>query len=245
MQNKHCRRTISYQFPISYLRIILPLLILAISLFTGCAEEDTLNVPLKTGEVHVYSGKYQSKGGIGKAITLTAPEHRTIVEREFEVDGSKRYLFTFHRGDERLIGLILTQQDDGLYAIFGHNNKHLIIPKNVKSGQSWKSESNPANIVTRVGGKKTFDTGLGKLEGREISSTTKEGNSIKLWINNTYGIIAIHYTFMVQGSNRTEADLVLKKIETMENPPETPTPLPSVNPSETPSENTPVHTEGK
>lgn len=211
----------SYQ-PTGYLRIILPALFLFIFLFTGCSEDDTLNMPLKTGEVHVYSGTYKSMGGVGKAIILAAGEHRLIVEREFEFEGNKRHLLTFNRDNDRIFWVILTQQDDGIYAIFGRNSKNLLFPKNVKSGQSWKTKSGSRNIVTRIGGRKTFDTGLGKLEGREVSFTTNEGNNIKIWLNDTYGVIAIHYSYVLQGANRTEADLVLKKMELLEKTSEKP-----------------------
>ena len=227
MQRDICKTTFSYQRSTGYLRIILPTLFLLIVLFTGCSEDDTLNLPLKTGEVHVYSGTYKSKGGVGKAITLPAGEHRLAVEREFELEGNKRFLVTFNRGEERLIGLILTQQDDGLYAIFGKEVKTLLIPKNAKSGQSWKNKSGSRNITARIGGRKTFDTGLGKLEGREISFTTNEGNSIKIWLNDTQGVIAIHYSYSLQGANRTDADLVLKKVEKLEKPGENKTKEPS------------------
>ena len=56
---------------------------------------------------------------------------------------------------------------------------------------------------------------MGKLEGKEISFTTKERSRIKLWINNKYGIIAIHYSYIAHGSNRTEAELVLKKVSSV------------------------------
>ncbi len=216
MQRDIGKMIYSFRFLKGYVRIVLPVMFVLIFLFTGCSEEDTLNLPLKTGEVHVYSGKYKSKGGIGNTITLTAEDHRLTVEREYDSEDGKRYLVTFNRGEERLIGLILMQQDDGLYAIFAKKAKSLLLPTHVKSGQSWKNKSGSRNIVARIGGRKTFETGLGKLEGREISFTTNEGNNIKLWLNDTQGIIAIHYSFVIQGSNRTEADLILKKVETLE-----------------------------
>jgi hypothetical protein len=140
------------------------------------------------------------------------------VEREYEAEDGKRFLLTFNRGDDRLVGMILIQQEDGLYAVFGKNVKNLLIPKNVKSGQTWKSKFASKTITTRIGGRKTFDTGLGKLEGREVSFKSEDGNRVKLWLNDVHGIIAIHYSYIIQAANRTEADLILKKVETPENP---------------------------
>ena len=192
-------------------RILFIIVAISLIFFIGCSEDDTITIPLKKGQVHTFTGKYVSRGGTGRSITLPAQEHRLIVERTFEFNGEKRYLVNFSRGDDRLMGMILTQQDDGTYVIFGRNHKVLLFPKNVKSGQSWEVKQGSRKVKIRIGGRKTFKTGLGSLEGREISFTTKERARIKLWINDKYGIIAIHYSYFAHGSNRTEADLVIQK----------------------------------
>ncbi|MCE1247754.1 MAG: hypothetical protein LWY06_14025 [Firmicutes bacterium] len=173
-------------------------------------DKDTISLPLVPGHQFVYSGVYKSRSGGAKPITLTADNHRIVVERELDFEGQKRYFVAFYQGEYNLARIILSQDDQGIYTVSGRNHKTLSIPREVRRGQSWNYEFGSTKITGTVGPRKIIKTGLGDLEGREITLTSSEHNTIKLWINNEYGIIAFNYKFVFQGSNESEAELILK-----------------------------------
>jgi hypothetical protein len=173
-------------------------------------DKDTIVLPLESGYEFVYSGKYKSHSGGAKPIILTADNHRIVVERELDFEGQKRYFLAFYQGEYNLARIILSQDDNGISIISGRNNKTLAIPKNVKRGQTWNYEFGSTKIKGTVGARAIIKTGMGDIEGREITFTSSEHNTIKLWINNEKGIIAFNYKFVFQGSNESEAELTLK-----------------------------------
>jgi len=193
--------------------LIVVLIGILLFLVMGCSEEDTLVMPLESGDEYIYSGKYISRSGAGKPITLEAQKHYLLIEREFEYKGERRYLVTFNQGNIRVARRILTQNDQGIFFVQGIDKKTLIIPKHVKSGQKSKIQMGSREITIRIGGRKTFNTGIGKLEGREVSFSTTDRSRFKLWLNDKHGIIAIEYSYISSGSNRSEAKLVLEKFK--------------------------------
>lgn len=179
---------------------------------SGCSQKDVMVLPLEEGTKYVYTGRYTSRGGSGKPITITSPEHTITVERSFEKDGEIRYLLAFYIGDHRESSFIVTQNQEGVFIVAGSEKKYLVIPRNLRSGQKWEYQAYDRQINVKAGGWKTFDTPMGTLQGREILLSTQDRTRIQLYINNDQGIIGLKYSYITQGANRSEADLYLSKI---------------------------------
>lgn len=193
---------------LALLLAIFPILIL----LAGCAKEDVIDVPLQAGRVFVFSGKYTSTGAAGKKISMQAHPHRIVIEREFEIEGEKRYQVVFYIGDQAEFAFILTKNDQGLFHVMGRKKKTLLIPSHVKSGQTWKFQGGDQEVTGKAGGWKVLKSPYGTKEGREISLSTPRKTRIKLLFNNNTGPVALRYSYIMEGAGRSEADLYLEKV---------------------------------
>jgi hypothetical protein len=176
-------------------------------------DTDELNIPLEVGTVYKYDGKYLTHGS-QKTITMTAPEHKLIVERIIQDKGEKIYILAFWVGNQRVSAFALVRNEQGIFETSG-GKRVLLIPAKVKRGQKWEFNYASSMVEAEVKRKEQIKTCQGTMNARRIFYQSQERHRVTLWVTNNVGFVAINYSYIQDGTSRAEANLCLSGIGNM------------------------------
>ena len=178
--------------------------------FTYINDKEYISIPLKVKTAYIYKGKYIT-GGSQKKIEMEAPEHRIVVEREFNVSGEKRYLVSSWIGPVRAYALILYEGEDAIYVVMGKDKKIPVIPRHIHRGKKWEFDIGSRHFKGWAGKKVK-----GKYNARKIYLKSDAGTFVELGIDSNVGIVSIDYKYR-GGANFEEAKLFLKEVKNLSN----------------------------
>jgi hypothetical protein len=174
-------------------------------------DKEQFVLPLEEGADFIYTGEYITRSS-QKTIRMEAPQHRIVVEREVIVDEKKRWILSFMIGEYKIHRFVLTMDENGLNILMGET-RTLAIPAELKRGEKWEFNIGSQMFTGKTGAKRKIKTPAGIFNAREISFQTNTRTRITLWVHDQTGIVALNYSYIQDGSSRSEAELVLTDIK--------------------------------